>query len=175
MKIEMKILKYFFYTLLVLFLLFVANGLLNSEIEYGAEILVDETREKCWEVFTDPCKRTAWRSNITFMEAVIESPDIIGNKYLVRIIDAGQEYEMTETVTVYEPVSHYAFERESEVLVNNIEFTFEVAGEDATKITTKNTLEGKDVLMKSIFPFMKGLFIRQIESELMELKNVIED
>jgi len=169
----MKILKYFFYSLLVIFLLFIANGILNSEQEYEAEILVNETPEKCWEAFTDPSKKADWVSNFKSVETISETSDVVGSKYLVKVIDAGQEYEMTETVTAFEPEVYYSLERENDVLINNIDYSFESTGE-GTRIRTTNTLVGKDVLMKSIFPFMKGMFTSQIETELIKLKEIIE-
>lgn len=169
----MKVLKYFFYVLLILFLLFIANGLFNSELKYSAEILVDESPERCWEVFMDQDKKIAWVSNFKSIETIIETPDVVGSKYLIRVIDAGQEYELTETVTAYNPVVYYAIDRENDLLINNIEYTFEDTG-PATRIITTNSLAGKDILMKSIFPFMKGLFRNQIESELSKLKELIE-
>jgi hypothetical protein len=170
----MKILKYFFYSLLVIFLLFVANGILNSEQEFEAEILVNETPEKCWEVFRDAGKKVDWVSNFQSIQTISETSDMVGSKYLIKVIDTGQEYEMTEMVTAYEPAVYYSIERENDVLINHIDYSFEVAGE-GTRIKTTNTLAGKDVLMKSIFPFMKGMFISQIETELTKLKEIIEE
>ena len=170
----MKILKYFFYILLVIFLLFMANGILNSEQEYEAEILVNETPEKCWEVFTNSGKKADWVSNFKSIETISETSDMVVSKYLMKVIDAGQEYEMIETVTAYEPVVYYSFERENDVLINNIDYSFEAAGA-GTRIKTSNILVGKGVLMQSIFPFMKGLFITQIETELSKLKEIIEE
>jgi len=170
----MKILKYFFYALLVVFIIFIANGILNSKQEYEAEVLVNETPEKCWDTFRDPGKKVHWVSNFQSIKTISETPDMIGSKYLMIVIDAGQEYEMTETVTAYEPAVYFSFERESDVLINNIDYSFEVSG-DGTLIKTTNTLVGKDVLMKSIFPFMKAMFTSQIETELIKLKEIIEE
>jgi uncharacterized protein YndB with AHSA1/START domain len=170
----MKILKYFFYTLLIIFLLFLANGFFASELNYEAEILVDAPPKKCWNVFTDTTKMAEWVLNFKSIETISETPNKVGSKYLMVVFDAGQEYEMTETVTEYNPGEYYSYELENDVLINNIDYSFE-AIDGSTRIITTNKLIGKGLLMKSIFPFMKGMFTRQAEGDLINLKQLIEN
>lgn len=169
----MKLFKYFFYALLIVFVLFLGTGLIFPEVEYEAEVIVDATPQKCWDVFTDTTKMAGWVQNFESIQTIQQTPDQIGSKYLLRVIDGGQQYEMAETVISYDPMKNYSFELENDVLINTISYNFEPL-QEGTRIYTTNKIHGKDILMRSIFPFMKSMFLHQTEVDLNKLKNLIE-
>lgn len=169
----MKILRYFFYVLLIVFILFLGTGLFVPTLNYEAEVSVNKPVATCWKIFTDTTKMGEWVHNFKSIEVLNETSDKVGSRYLLTVEDGGEEYQMTETVLSYDPEKYYAFQIENDVLINHVEFTFESKAGN-TKIVTTNKLKGKDILMKAIFPFMKGMFTREAKGDLERLKTLIE-
>ena len=146
---------------------------MNPEIEYEAEVTVNESPAKSWKVFTDTTKMSDWVLNFKSIETIKETPEKVGSKYLLTVVDDGEEYEMTETVTSYITEKYYSLLLENDMLINNVDYSFEALG-DKTRIITTHKLKGKDILMKAIFPLMKGMFIDQASEDLEKLKGLIE-
>ena len=169
----MKILKYFFYALLVVFILFLGTGFLFPETEYEAKINVQADPQACWEVFTDSTRMAEWVSNFESIKPLETSDEMVGNTYLITVTEGGETYEMTELILAYEPGIKFSMELESDVLMNIIDYEFSLEG-TATQITASNRVKGKGVLMKAIIPFMRSLFQSQLQKDLSKLKAIIE-
>lgn len=61
----MKIIRYFFYFLIFIILIFLSIGFINPSLEYDAEVLVEEPVDKCWSVFVDTTRFEEWLTNFS--------------------------------------------------------------------------------------------------------------
>ena len=67
----------------------------------------------------------------------------------------------------------YSLELENEFLLNEVTYRFDYEN-GSTRITSDEKLEGKGILMKPIFVFMKGYFQNETQKSLDRLKNFLE-
>lgn len=79
-----------------------------------------------------------------------------------------------ETVELVKKNESYVIKIENDFLINQVEYTF-TGTEKGTLVRSRSNLEGKGVLMKSIFPFMRGMFRSDLHTSLNRLKKTVED
>jgi len=170
----MKILKYFFYALLIVLALFLSTGLLVSSQDYSVEVVVARSPKECWKTFTDSTRLDKWILNFHSIKILEKSGSVVEDKYMLTVMQDGTKYLLTELITGYEEESYFAMQIENDLLVNDVKYTFEPQA-GGTIIVSTNHLKGKDIFSKSIFVFMKGMFVSQAKADLYNLKTLIEE
>jgi uncharacterized protein YndB with AHSA1/START domain len=170
----MKILRYFSYAILALFIVFVLIGQLFGKVVYTSEVIVNQPITKTWNVFTDTSKMDKWVPGLISIELANGENGQVGARYKMLVLDGGTEYEMYEKVMESEPEKKYVFELENDVRINIVSYEFSEISPGVTKLTEKQQLHGKDFLMKPIFVFMKGYLHSQAMESLNKFKETAE-
>jgi len=169
----MKALKYFSYFILFSFIVFVLIGQIFGKLEYTSKVVINQSIENTWEVFTDQKKMVNWINNFKSIELITGEMNTIGAKYKLIVEDGGEEYEIIETVKELVPNKLYSLKLENDVLTNNVTFNFISIG-NKTEITSSEQLEGKGFIMKPIFVFMKGYLQSESQASLDRFKLLVE-
>ena len=167
----MKALKYFSYLILLLFVVFVLIGQFFGNLVYTSKITINQPVEKCWNVLVDREQMENWVKNFRSIELLNEAPST--KQYKLVVVDGGEEYEIVETFLRSVPHESYAIEWENDVSINNIEYHF-FGNSNGTIIEVTEKLQGKGLLMKPIFVFMKGYLQSETQFSLEQLKAFIE-
>ena len=168
----MKILRFFFYILLGLFLVFLLVGIVKPTISYESEVTIGADIHKSWSVFTDSSRIAEWVPGVQSITAIEKSPDG-ADRFEIVVVDNGTTYRMIETVVERIEQEKYVFDIESDVLIQRVEFDFSPNGEE-TLVRASESLEGKGLLMKPIFVFMQGMLHDVQEETLNNLKLTVE-
>lgn len=173
----MKFLKYLLFFLLLLILLFVLLGLLKSSVNYGAEITVDKSIKEAWAVQQDTTKFHLWLEGFKSIEHISGNSYEVGSKYKVVVNpgDGQPDFEMIETIVSLKPEDHIRLKFDSEMMdFDQAVFFKEDSGK--TKVWTESIVEGKGLMMKSMFAAMDLFgksFHKQEQKNMNALKKLI--
>ena len=175
----MKFLKYTFFVILTLIVLFFLIGLLCPTINYGTEITVNKPLNESWAVSQDTSKYDQWLEGFQSIELIEGEEFAIGSKYKVVVNPGNGEdnFEMIETILDVKENEFIEMDFDSEMM----EFYQKISMteiEDGTKIKTESSVSPKGVVMKSMFCLMEmlgGSFTKQESKNYQALKKVIEE
>jgi len=125
----------------------------------------------------DPEKAMKWQKNVKGGEIIVDKPEIVGTTFKEVIEENGNVLEMEGTITKYIKNKLMGFHIKSKIH----EFDVSYALEEIDK-TTKLSV---DVIIKWKFPMniislfigkkMKERLIKQLDSEVLDLKKLCED
>lgn len=168
----MKFLRYFILILLLLIGVFILMGLLNKEISYKTETIIERPLGLVWEKFND--------SEIT-MEYIPEIEKITPIKELPGIVGSTTEYKMggsrpmkiIETVKAYEEgrLVTLVFDAAGMIKEDSYEFT-DIGGK--TKMVSTHNIKTEGVMMRAMYFLMKGLFKSTDKEHQTKFKNIVE-
>jgi len=176
---KMKILKYLFFLIAFLVIAFIAIGYIHPTINYGHEITVDKPLKEAWAVQQDESKFDQWLEGFKSIDLIEGEAGAIGSKYRV-VVNPGEgqpDFVMTETVTSVNKFDHMAMNFDSDMMVFDQTTTFVEAG-DKTIIKTDSKVNGKGMMMRSMFAVMEifgGSFKKQEVKNIEALKKVINE
>lgn len=170
----MKILKYALGIIALLVLVFILIGAFSSEVAYDSEITVDKSLAESWAVSQDEEKAADWLEGLQKMEHVSGTPGTVGAVSDVYFVDQGQEMVIRETITEIVPNESISMIFTSDFMDMN--YTLRMAEVDGkTKISSSTTAVGNGMFSKSLMALMSGTFSTQEETNLTNLKRIIEE
>lgn len=170
----MKILKYALGIIALLVLVFILIGAFSSEVAYDSEITVDKPLAESWAVSQDEEKAADWLEGLQKMEHVSGTPGTVGAVSDVYFVDQGQEMVIRETITEIVPNESISMIFTSDFMDMN--YTLRMAEVDGkTKISSSTTAVGNGMFSKSLMALMSGTFSTQEETNLTNLKRIIEE
>lgn len=175
----MKILKYLLFILLALAFLFFLLGVIKPKVEYGHSVTVDKPVAEAWAVQQDASKLGLWLDGFKSIELIEGEQGTIGSRYRV-VVNPGQgqpDFEMIETVNSFKVNDHIDLAFDSDMMVFNQRTSFSESNGQTT-ITTKSEVNGKGMMMRSMFALMSIMgnsFQVQEEKNIEALKKVIEE
>ena len=148
-------------------------GLLTPSISYDSTITVNVPVEKAFTLFSDTSKMKDWMPG--FVSLKLDSGNTIarGSKMTLILIQEGQEYDMTETMTTFIPNQHYAYLLENAVLHNQVDILFTPIG-NSTTIKVNNLVIGNNIIWRSVFYFYKKRLVQLNKEIYSNLKKMIE-
>ena len=175
----MRILKYAFFTILALALVFFAFGLFKPSISYGHEITVDKPVKEAWAVTKDVSKYDQWLEGFKSIELIEGEQDKPGSKYKV-VVDPGEgqaAFEMIQTLVAIKEFEQAQMHFDSEFMEMDQTYTHSES-DGKTTITTEATVRPKGLMLRSLFAIMEtftGSFSAQEKKNIEALKRVIEE
>jgi carbon monoxide dehydrogenase subunit G len=175
----MKFLKILIGIILILIIAFILIGLLKPSINYGHEIEVNKSAKEAWAVHQDDSKFGEWLDGFKSIEHVGGEYNKIGSTYRV-VVEPGDgqgEFVMTEKLKDMEEFKFVDFEFDSDMMMFFQKTSFDEQ-DGKTKIKTESRVEGKGIMMKSMFAIMDmltGSFQSQEEKNINALKKVIDE
>lgn len=170
----MKVLKYILGIIAFLVIGFFLIGLIKSEISYDCEIIVDKPTAESWEVTQDVDKMKLWLDGFQRMEHISGTPGTVGAVSDVYFINDGEEAVVRETVTEIVPNESFSMLFSSDFFDMDYQFIIEDI-DGKSKITSHSVCRGNGAISKSMVAIMGSLFKTHEESNLSNLKRVIEE
>ena len=175
----MKFLKYFFFLILALTILFIAVGLLKPTVNYGHEVLVNKPIKESWGVHQDDTTFPLWLKGFKSIEHLSGEKNAVGSKYKI-VINPGEgqpDFTMVETIKSIKEFDHFTLHMDSDMM--DFEQTTYFSEENGkTRIRTESKAKGKGLLMRSMFALMDiftDSFVKQEAENIENLKKVIEE
>lgn len=174
----MKTLKSVGIILIIILGLFFMVGLFIPSIEYGHEVSTNKSIEESWAVTQDTTKYHLWLEGFKSIKLISGEEGKAGSKYLV-IVNPGEgqdDFTMEETVVSIAQNDSIKLLFDSDMMI--FEQLMYVGKDDkgVTLVGTKSKVQGKNILMKSMFALMHylgGSFQAQEEKNIETLKQVI--
>lgn len=158
-------------TLLVIFLLI---GMVKSEVTYDCDIVVDKSLSESWQVTQDEEKMPDWLPGFQKIEHVSGTPGTVGAVSIVHFIENGAEMQIEETITDIVPNESISMTYGSDFM--DMDYKLMLADENGrTKISSSTIARGNGMFSKSIMALMGGTIKAQEETNLVNLKKVIEE
>lgn len=170
----MKFLKYLLIILVLLAIMFFGNGFLTPSISYESEIVVNKPVKEAWAVMSDDTRISEWLKEIKKIELVSGAKNEVGSVYNIYFEDQDQEMIMKETVTAITPNEHIAMTFTMDFM--NMDYEMHLTEEEGkTHILSKSETTGNGFMARSILSFMKGSMKKQEDTNMNNLKTVIEN
>lgn len=175
----MKILKYLLYLIIALVFIFIAVGFLKPTVSYGHEITVNKSAKEAWAVQQDKSKLAEWLKGFKSIDLISGEEGQVGSKYKV-VVNPGEgqpDFEMIETVVSFKEFEHINLSFDSDMMVFN-QITSFAETDGKTTIKTDSKIDGKGMMMRSMFALMemlRGSFQAQEVENIENLKTVIEE
>ena len=169
----MKYLKYVLGTLAALIIGFILIGIIKPTVDYECEIMVDKPLAEAWAVAQDPEKMADWLAGFQRVEHISGTPGAVGSVSNVHFDTDGQEMSIRETITEIVPNESIAMLFESDFM--NMDYDMALSAVDGkTRISTSTSAVGNNILSKSLMALMGGSLKGQEDTNLVNLKNTIE-
>jgi hypothetical protein len=143
-------------------------------IKYSKEIL--KSPEMVFPWIAEPEKAMKWQKNVKGGEIIIKTPEMIGTTFTEVIEEDGNILEMQGMITKYKKNKIIGFHLQSKIHEFDVSYTMEEVNK-ATKLTIEAIITWKfpmNIISLFIRRKMEEGLIRQIESEVLELKRICE-
>jgi len=157
----------------VLLLGFLATGMIVKETKYLTEIEINKPVTEVFSAFTDQDLLKEWIPEIESMETLIETPDVVGSKYKMVIVNEGEKVEMLEEVLAYELNKKMTLYFTADDMLKTDTYSFLDKG-DKTVISKESVCKSDSYLMSCIFPYLKGVLRGIDQNYLNKFKAVVE-
>lgn len=170
----MKYLKYIIIFLILIAIVFVGKGLLTPEVSYESEIVVNKPVKEAWAVMSDESRISEWLEGIKKMELVSGTANTVGAVSKIYVEENGQEMVMEETITAIKPNEHIAMTFTMDFM--DMDYEMHLTQEDGkTRIKSNSKTTGNGFMARSILSFMKGTMKKQEDTNMNNLKTVIDN
>ena len=170
----MKYLKYVIIILVLLAVVFFGQGLLTPEVSYESEIVVNKPVKEAWAVMSDESRVSEWLPGIKKMELVSGTENTVGAVSKIYFEENGEEMIMEETITAIKPNEHMAMTFTMDFM--DMDYEMHLTEEDGkTRIKSNSKTTGNGFMAKSILSFMKGTMKKQEDSNMNNLKTIIDN
>lgn len=169
----MKYLKYILGILAILVIGFFLMGIINPELNYEFEIIVEKPAAESWAVVQDDERMSEWLPGFLKNEHISGTPGTVGAVSRVYFDNDGQQMSIKETITDIVPDESISMTFEDDFM--NMDYQMSLSEIDGkTKINTSTTAVGNGMISKSIMALMGGSIKAQEETNLANLKRTIE-
>ncbi len=168
-----KFLKITGVVLLLLTVIFFSLGLINPNVSYTSEILVNKPVAETFRKYNDPGTLKQWIPEMKSFEIVEIKPGMVGTKLKMIIESEGQTMELNEEVTAFEENKLVGLSFDAGMMHKSDLVEFIQTG-DGTLIKGTYTCTGSNLFYKSLFSLFKGKFKSIDEGYLKNFKVFIE-
>jgi|TARA_B110000116_G_scaffold186501_1_gene161627 uncharacterized protein YndB with AHSA1/START domain len=168
-----KALKYFSIGILVAVLSFFSIGLLHPSFEYENQITVEAPVEVVYEIFTNESLSSEWLIGFQGYEILEGEPLTVGAKFLMKFETDGQPYEFVEIMTAIEDNEEFSFHIDSDMFDMSVQILF-AEQDGVTTLTSTTYTSGRNMVYRSFWYIIKGVFQEQSQMNYDLLKGVIE-
>ena len=170
----MKYLKYILGVIAVLFIVFLLIGVIKPEISYDCETMVNKPLAESWEVSQDGTKLGEWLIGFQKTEQISGTPGTVGAVSDVYFVNDGAEMVIRETITEIVPNESISMTFASDFMNMDYKLIMEEI-DGKTKISSTTLTKGNGMFSKSIMALVSNSMIEQENTNLSNLKKVIED
>ena len=170
----MKFLKYLLIIVALLAIIFFGKGLLTPQVSYESEIVVNKPVNEAWAIMSDESRISEWLPGIKKMELISGTENTVGAVSKIFFEENGEEMIMEETITAITPNEHMAMTFTMDFM--DMDYEMHLTDEDGkTRIKSNSNTTGNGIMAKSILSFMKSAMKKQEDTNMNNLKTVIEN
>ena len=170
----MKILKWVGIIVGVLIVGFLAIGVITPDFSYHNSVTVNAPVEKAYSVFTDESKMSEWLTGLQRIENVSGAPLEAGSKWKLVFDEGGRTIEVLEEVTAVDPNQRFAFNIDTEPFAGTVDIRFAAIDSTTCKIDATSTVDGKNMVWKSVLALSKSMMTDRAQEQYGLLKRLIE-
>jgi uncharacterized protein YndB with AHSA1/START domain len=169
----MRVVKIVVIIIVVVVAAFFGNGMLNGTVSYDAEVTIHAPITTTWDVMNDEKRVSEWLKDIDRMELVSGKPDEVGAVSHIYVIQNGEEMMMEETITALTPYQHIAMTFTMDFM--DMDYAMTLSEKDGvTTVKSSSVTRGNGIFAKSILALMPSAMKQQEETNLNNLKLVVE-
>lgn len=166
----MKVLKILAISVAVLVVIFFTIGVLNPTFEYGNSVAINAPADKIWSVYIN--QKEAWIKGFQ-SQKLLSGVALSKNAAYETTIVSGEEMVMYETIMAIVPGKKIEWTLENDVLISQYSYEF-IGDSSRSEVNTRYSVEGKNVLMKSLLFLSKGYLKNSDADMLTSLKKIAE-
>ena len=170
----MKYLKYLLIIIALIAIIFFGKGFLTPVVSYESEVVVNKPVKETWAIMSDESRVSEWLKGIKKMELVSGTENAVGAVSKIYFEENGEEMVMEETITAIKPNEHIAMTFTMDFM--NMDYEMNLTDEDGkTRILSKSETMGNGIMAKSILSFMKSAMKKQEDTNMNNLKTLIDN
>ena len=170
----MKYLKYILGLIAVLVIGFLLMWIINPELSYDCEIIVEKSADESWAIVQDDEKMPEWLPGFQNIEHVSGTPGTVGAVSIVYFNNEGEQMSIQETITDIVPNESMSMRFEDDFMIMDYKISL-ASINGKTKISSSTTAVGNGIISKSIMSLVGGSIEAQEEENLKNLKKTIEE
>ncbi|SHN02376.1 SRPBCC family protein [Polaribacter sp. KT 15] len=170
----MKTIKIILIIISVLFLAFLATGLIVKETKYSAKVEIDKPITEVFNNFSKIDSIKNWIPEVQSVEVVKNNPGITGSIYNVVVINQEQEINLTEKIVAYVPNEKLTLFYDAENMLKKDDYLF-TENNGKTTIMLNANCQSDSFIMACMFPYFKSTFREQDQTYLNNFKDFIEN
>lgn len=169
----MKYIKYTFIGLGIIIVVFLLLGVVKPQVTYDCGVEVNKSLAESWAVSQDQEKMSKWLIGFQKIEHISGVEGEIGAVSDVYFNTDGQEIKIRETITDIKPNESVAMSFTTDFM--DMDYTLSMKEiEGKTKIYSNTVAKGNGMVAKSMMVLIGGSLKEQEETNLANLKKVIE-
>ena len=142
-------------------------------LTFSVNTIIDKPVDIVVKALMDPDNFPFWQTDLERFEIIKETPDKVGSIGHLHYNQKGRTYILEDKMIFCDPgkkyiseVSGYAIKATVETILNTVD--------NKTEMTIKWSGKGNILILKIIFPFLRGNMIKQSKAELETFKKLVE-
>lgn len=170
----MKFLKIALIVVGLLVAAFFAIGLICTECSYQVEMEIDAPVSSVWEKLNDMESMPTWMDGLESIELTGGQSGSVGAQYRLVFLQDGEEIEIQETFTEFDPPNAFAFDMSNEVLTGTKRISL-TDNNGSTKLLATTSYVGTNLLWRSIMCLSQGSIQRMEQAQFEQLANLMSN
>lgn len=143
-------------------------------MKYSNKVTINAPRDRVCESFSDPSKVGEWQDGFIGMEAVSGEKGQAGNVNLMKYDNNGRKMDLTETIEFNSLPDSFAATYTTPNFWSRAECTFSDTPDGGTHLVMETETKLSGIFMKVMGTLMPGMFKKQSQKMLDNLKAFVE-
>ncbi|CAL2085243.1 Polyketide cyclase / dehydrase and lipid transport [Tenacibaculum sp. 190524A02b] len=169
----MKTVKIILGIVIALSLAFFATGIIISELNYEAEVIIEKPVEEVFTIFNDDESIKHWIPEIKSIKAVKELDGKVGSTYEIKVENQGEEITLNEKIKEFEVNKKITLFFNGGGMLKRDAYSFESKG-GQTVLKLQAKFKSSSFILGCMLPFVKGKLQEQDQKYLMNFKKFAE-
>jgi uncharacterized protein YndB with AHSA1/START domain len=145
-------------------------------MKIALHIEIERPPEKVFPWLSDPGRAKTWMTSVTDTEILHETPERVGTRFRERVEENGRGTELVGEITGFTENRSIAFHLEG--TYNSVDLEYRLGSSNThTRLSFVSSIRFKSftrVVMLLLGPWFKRKIVRQLESQLGNLKEICE-
>ena len=136
-------------------------------------VTAEKPLEYSFAIFSNPMFIGDWMTSLHSIAYISGVPYQVGNQWELAMKYDGEKYIFIQEITDFEMYNSFQFTLRNEQMHIDVRIDFEET-DGKTTITSTNTVKGKNMIWRSLFPFLIGGIQQSTQHDYDNLKELIE-
>jgi len=169
----MRVLKYGILILVLATGGFFSIGWIKPSVEFQTKVTAEKPLEYSFAIFSNPMFISDWMTGLKSITYISGIPYQVGNQWELTLEYDGEKYVFIQEITEFELYESFQFSLRNQRMHIDVRIEFEEIN-GKTTITSTNTVKGKNMIWKSLFPFLINSIQQSTQNDYDKLKDLIE-